>query len=48
MKKINKSMLNNYEKQHEAHIEKQCLAELKHNNILKLNKTFQDKNLILN
>ena len=43
MKKINKSMLNNYEKQHEAHIEKQCLAELKHNNILKLNKTFQDK-----
>ena len=43
MKKINKNMLNNYEKQHEAHIEKQCLVELKHNNILKLNKTFQDK-----
>ena len=43
IKKINKNMLNNYEKQHEPHIEKQCLAELKHNNILKLNKTFQDK-----
>ena len=43
LKKINKNMLNNYEKQHEAHIEKQCLVELTHNNILKLNKTFQDK-----
>ena len=43
LKKINKNMLNNYEKQHEVHIEKQCLAELNHNNILKLNKTFQDK-----
>ena len=43
LKKINKNMLNNFQKQHEAHIEKQCLAELKHNNILKLNKTFQDK-----
>ena len=26
LKKINKNMLNNYEKQHEVHIEKQCLA----------------------
>ena len=43
LKKINKNMLNNFEKQHEAHIEKQCLAELQNNNILKLNKTFQDK-----
>ena len=43
LKQINKNMLYNFEKQHEAHIEKQCLVELKHNNILKLNKTFQDK-----
>ena len=43
IKKINKNMLNNYEKQHEVHIEKQCLAELKHPNIIKLHKTFQDK-----
>ena len=43
LKKINKNMLNNFEKQHESHIEKQCLAELQNNNILKLNKTFQDK-----
>ena len=43
LKKINKNMLNNFAKQHEALIERECLAELKHNNILKLNKTFQDK-----
>ena len=43
LKMINKNMLNSLDKQHEAHIEKQCLAELRHNNILKLNKTFQDK-----
>jgi serine/threonine protein kinase len=43
IKKINKNMLNNYEKQHEVHIEKQILAELRHPNIVKLNKTFQDK-----
>ena len=43
LKKINKNKLNTFEKQHEALIERECLAELKHNNILKLNKTFQDK-----
>ena len=43
IKKINKNMLNNFEKQHEVHIEKQVLAELRHPNIVKLNKTFQDK-----
>jgi serine/threonine protein kinase len=43
IKKINKNMLNNYEKQHEVHIEKQILSELKHPNIIKLHKTFQDK-----
>jgi 3-phosphoinositide dependent protein kinase-1 len=36
-------MLDHFEKQHEVHIEKQCLAELRHPNILKLNKAFQDK-----
>ena len=43
IKKINKNMLDHFEKQHEVHIEKQCLAELRHPNILKLNKAFQDK-----
>ena len=43
LKKVNKNMLNHFEKQHEVHIEKQCLVELKHINILKLHKTFQDK-----
>ena len=43
LKMINKNVLNSLDKQHEAHIEKQCLAELRHHNILKLNKTFQDK-----
>ena len=43
LKKINKNMLDHLEKQHEVHIEKQCLAELRHPNILKLNKAFQDK-----
>ena len=43
IKKINKNMLDRFEKQHEVHIEKQILAELRHPNILKLNKAFQDK-----
>ena len=43
LKKINKNMLDHLEKQHEVHIEKQCLAELRHPNIIKLNKAFQDK-----
>ena len=43
VKKMNKNMLNNFDKQHEVHIEKQILAELNHPNIVKLNKTFQDK-----
>ena len=43
IKKINKNMLNNYEKQHEVHIEKLILSELRHPNIIKLHKTFQDK-----
>ena len=36
IKKINKNMLNNFEKQHEVHIEKQILAELRHPNIIKI------------
>ena len=43
IKKMNKNMLNNLDKQHEVHIEKQILAEFRHPNIVKLNKTFQDK-----
>ena len=43
IKKINKNMLSNFEKPHEVHIEKQILAEMKHPNIIKLHKTFQDK-----
>ena len=43
LKKINKNMLDQFEKQHEVHIEKQCLVELRHPNILKLHKAFQDK-----
>ena len=43
LKKVNKNMLNSLEKQHEVHIEKQCLVELKNINILKLNNAFQDK-----
>ena len=43
VKKINKNMLSHLEKAYEVHIEKQILAELRHPNILKLHKTFQDK-----
>ena len=43
IKKMSKNKLNNCDKQHEVHIEKQILAELRHSNIVKLNKTFQDK-----
>ena len=43
VKKINKNKLSHLEKAYEVHIEKQILAELRHPNILKLHKTFQDK-----
>jgi 3-phosphoinositide dependent protein kinase-1 len=43
LKKINKNKLSHLEKAYEVHIEKQILAELRHPNILKLHKTFQDK-----
>ena len=43
IKKINKATLKDLDRQHEVHIEKHCLSLLKHPNIIKLNKTFQDK-----
>ena len=43
IKKINKNMLDHFEKAHEVHIEKQILVELKNPNIIKLHKCFQDK-----
>ncbi len=43
IKKINKSTLKDLDRQHEVHIEKHCLSLLKHPNIIKLKKTFQDK-----
>ena len=42
LKKINKNMIDQFDKFHEVHIEKQCLAELRHPNIIKLHKAFQD------
>ncbi len=43
IKIINKNFLEKFNKQHEVHIEKYTLTKLNHPNIVKLNKTFQDK-----
>ena len=43
IKIIKKALLDRFDKQHEIHIEKYCLAHLSHPNIIKFNKAFQDK-----
>ena len=43
IKVIKKALLDRFDKQHEIHIEKYCLAHLFHPNIIKFNKAFQDK-----
>ena len=43
IKIINKNFLEKLNKEHEVHIEKYVLTKLNHPNIIKLNKTFQDK-----
>ena len=43
IKAIKKSLLNQFDKQYEVHVEKYCLAHLSHPNIIKFNKAFQDK-----
>ena len=43
IKVIKKALLDQFNKQHEIHIEKYCLAHLIHPNIIKFNKAFQDK-----
>ena len=43
IKIINKNFLEKFNKQYEVHIEKYSLTRLNHQNIVKLNKTFQDK-----
>ena len=43
IKIINKNFLEKLNKQYEVHIEKYTLTKLNHPNIVKLNKTFQDK-----
>ena len=40
---IKKALLDRFEKQYEIHIEKYCLVNLSHPNIIKFNKAFQDK-----
>ena len=42
IKQIDKNMVDKLEKHYEIHIEKQCLIQLKHPNIIKMNKAFQD------
>ena len=46
IKAVNKSDMNNNDKLYEVYVEKQCLAELKHENIVKLNRLFQDKKFL--
>ena len=46
LKIIYKNVLDQLGKQYEVHIERQCLTQLRHSNILKLNKAFQDDNYI--
>ena len=43
IKIIKKDLLNRFDKQYEIHVEKFCLITLKHPNIIKFNKSFQDK-----
>ena len=43
IKVIKKDLLNRFDKQYEIHVEKYCLIHLSHPNIIKFNKTFQDK-----
>ena len=43
IKIIKKDLLNRFEKQYEIHVEKFCLIYLSHPNIIKFNKSFQDK-----
>ena len=46
IKLIDKNMVDKLEKHYEIHIEKQCLIQLKHPNIIKMNKAFQDDNFL--
>ena len=43
IKVIKKNLLNRFDKQYEIHVEKICLISLSHPNIIKFNKSFQDK-----
>ena len=43
IKVIRKDLLNNLDKQYEIHVEKFCLIYLSHPNIIKFNKSFQDR-----
>ena len=43
IKEIKKALLDRFEKQYEIHIEKYCLVNLSHPNIIKFTKAFQDK-----
>jgi serine/threonine protein kinase len=43
IKTLNKNELNNNEKLYEVYVERQCLSELKHPNIVRLSRLFQDK-----
>ena len=46
LKQIDKKLVDKFEKHYEIHIEKQCLIQLKHSNIVKMNKAFQDDNYL--
>ena len=46
IKQIDKNLVDKFEKHYEIHIEKQCLIQLKHPNIVKMNRAFQDDNYL--
>ena len=46
LKQIDKKLVDKFDKHYEIHIEKQCLIQLKHPNIVKMNKAFQDDNYL--
>ena len=46
IKRIKKDLMNYFEKDHEIFIERYCLSNLTHPNIIKLCKAFQDKNYL--
>ena len=46
LKQIDKKLVDKFEKHYEIHIEKQCLIQLRHPNIVKMNKAFQDDNYL--